>query len=162
MRPGGNFTSREHGLPLLTHKRWTAIFPNGEWRLLLALLTEAAVFSLIAPNFFSWSNAVEITRFSVELGLLVLALTPVIITGGIDLSVGSMMGLAAVCFGAAWHDWHLSIPLAAAVTLLIGLAGGLLNAGAISRLNLPPLIVTLGTYSMFRGIASASASQVST
>ncbi len=121
--------------------------------LLLALVAEATLFSFIAPNFFSWSNAVEITRFSVELGLLVLALTPAIITGGIDLSVGSMMGLAAVCFGAAWRDWHLSIPLAAATTLLVGFAGGLLNALAISRLSLPPLIVTLGTYSMFRGVA---------
>ena len=43
------------------------------------------------------------TRFSVELGLLAVALTPVIVAGGIDLSVGSMMGLAAVTFGAAYH-----------------------------------------------------------
>src|SRR5260370_38410094 len=92
-------------------------------------------------------------RFSVELGLLAIALTPVRITGGIDLSVGSMMGLAAVVFGAAWRDWHLSIPVAAVVALLLGCGGGALNALAIARLNLPPLIVTLGSFSMFRGIA---------
>ena len=61
------------------------------------------------------------TRFSVELGLLAVALTPVIVAGGIDLSVGSMMGLAAVSFGAAYHAWHLPLPLAAACAVLVGL-----------------------------------------
>ena len=66
-----------------------------------------------AGNFF------EITRLSVELGLLAIALTPVIVTGGIDLSVGAMMGLAAVVFGAACRDWGLH----PAVAALIALAG---------------------------------------
>ncbi len=119
----------------------------------LMLLAEIAVFSAIAPNFFTRGNFFEVIRSSVELGLLALAMTPVIITGGIDLSVGSMMGLAAVIFGAAFRDWHFSIASAAGAALLAGFAGGALNALAISRLNLPPLIVTLGTFSMFRGIA---------
>jgi rhamnose transport system substrate-binding protein len=147
-------TSMEKSLSLPTPRpSLRAVFPNGELVLLAALIAEAAAFSLVAEKFFSSGNAVEIARLSVELGLLVAALTPVIITGGIDLSVGSMMGLAAVCFGAASRDWHLTIPLAAVTALLVGLAGGLLNAMAISRLHIPPLIVTLGTYSMFRGIA---------
>ena len=101
-------------------------------------------------QFFHWGNFFEVIRSSVELGLLALALTPVIITGGIDLSVGSMMGLAAVIFGAVAPH---SIAGAIGAALAIGFAGGALNALAISRLNLPPLIVTLGTFSMFRGIA---------
>jgi len=129
------------------------LLPNVEWVLLLALLAEVALFSGIAENFFTWGNFFEVIRFSVELGLLALALTPVIITGGIDLSVGSMMGLAAVVFGAAWRDWGLPLPAAAAVALLLGCVGGALNALLISRLKLPPLIVTLGSFSMFRGIA---------
>jgi len=141
-------------LPPATHRPWRErLFPNGEWALLLALVLEVAIFSVIAENFFTWGNFFEMIRFSVELGLLALALTPAIITGGIDLSVGSMMGLAAVVFGAAWRDWHLSLPAAAVVALLLGCAGGALNAVAIARLNLPPLIVTLGSFSMFRGIA---------
>ena len=75
------------------------------------------------------------------------------ITGGIDLSVGSMMGLAAVVFGAAWRDAHLPIAAAAALALLLGAVGGALNAALITRLDIPPIIVTLGSYSMFRGIA---------
>jgi rhamnose transport system substrate-binding protein len=129
------------------------LFPNGEWVLLLALLAEIGVFSLIAQNFFTWGNLIEVIRFSVELGLLALALTPVIITGGIDLSVGSMMGLAAVSFGALWNDAHFPLVAALLAALLIGCVGGALNAVLISRFNLPPLVVTLGSYSLFRGIA---------
>jgi len=121
--------------------------------LVAALVAESAIFALVAPNFFTLANFAEITRLNVELGLLAIALTPVLVTGGIDLSVGAMMGLAAVCFGAAWQDWGFSIPAAAAIALTAGATGGGLNALLISRLNLPPLIVTLGTFSMFRGIA---------
>src|SRR6476660_1158459 len=123
--------------------------------LILALLVvaEIALFAVLGKNFFTTANAFEIVRLSVELGLLALALTPIIVSGGIDLSVGSMMGLAAVCFGAAWRDWNWPTPAAALFALLLGCAGGALNAFLITRLNIPPLIVTLGSFSMFRGIA---------
>ena len=121
--------------------------------LLAALAAEVALFSAIAQNFLTIGNFFEITRLSVELGLLAVALTPVIITGGIDLSVGSMMGLAAVVFGAAYHDWHMPLPAAAALAMLVGCAGGALNAWLVARLDIPPLIITLGTFSLFRGVA---------
>lgn len=128
-------------------------FPNGEWVLLLVVALELVVFGAIAPNFLTMGNFFEITRFSVELGLLAVALTPVVVAGGIDLSVGAMMGLAAVTFGAAYHAWHLPVPAAAGCALLVGCAGGALNALLIAKLRLPALIVTLGTLSLFRGIA---------
>ena len=131
-------------------QRW---FPNGEWVLLLVLAGETLFFSAIAPNFFTLGNFFEMTRFSVELGLLAVALTPVIVAGGIDLSVGSMMGLAAVTFGAAYQAWHLPLPLAIGCAVLVGCAGGALNALLIATLKLPALIVTLGTFSLFRGMA---------
>jgi len=141
-------------LPLRERSPWRQRwFPNGEWVLLLVIGGEVAVFSAIGENFFSLANFFEVVRLSVELGLLALALTPIMITGGIDLSVGSIMGLAAVVFGAAWRDWSLPIPAAALVALLVGCAGGALNAALITRLAIPPIIVTLGSYSMFRGIA---------
>ena len=129
------------------------LFSNNEWILLLVIVIECVIFSITGNNFFTGANALEITRLSVEVGLLALVLTPIIITGGIDLSVGSMMGLAAVVLGALWRDLHLPIALAAAITLLAGILGGSLNAFMISRLSFPPLIVTLGTFSLFRGIA---------
>jgi rhamnose transport system permease protein len=131
-------------------ERW---FPNNEWALGLVLLVECVIFSCTGNNFLSGSNAFEVTRLSVEIGLLALVLTPVIITGGIDLSVGSMMGLAAVVMGGLWRDAHLPIALAATIALLVGALGGGLNALLITRLKFPPLIVTLGTFSLFRGIA---------
>ena len=128
-------------------------FPNREWILLFVLLLECAVFSLSGDNFLTRANAFEITRLSVEIGLLALALTPVIITGGIDLSVGSMMGLSAVVLGALWRDGHWPMLMAVCAVLILGLAGGMLNGLLIARLGLPPLIVTLGTFSLFRGVA---------
>jgi len=121
--------------------------------LLCALAAEIAVFSAIAPNFFTLGNFFEVIRTSVEVGLLAVALTPILITAGIDLSVGSMMGLAAVVFGVTWRDGHFGIAAAILAALIMGCAGGLLNAVLIARFNIPPLIVTLGSYSMFRGIA---------
>jgi rhamnose transport system permease protein len=118
-----------------------------------ALAAEVAIFAVVAPNFFTLANFFEIVRLNVELGLLAVALTPILITGGIDLSVGAVMGLAAVCFGAAWRDLQWPIPAAAAVALAVGAFGGGLNAVLISRLRLPALIVTLGTFSLFRGVA---------
>ena len=97
----------------------------------------------------------DILRHSCEIGLLALALTPIILTAGIDLSVGSLLGLCAILFGKLWHDGGLPIPIAAALTLLAGAVGGGLNASLITKLRLPPLIVTLGTYSLFRGLAEA-------
>ncbi|MBW3630590.1 MAG: SDR family NAD(P)-dependent oxidoreductase, partial [Gemmatimonadetes bacterium] len=140
--------------PVETTLPWRErVFPNQEWALILVLLLECVVFSITGNNFFSRANGFEITRLSVEIGLLALALTPVIISGGIDLSVGAVMGLTAVVLGSLWRDAGLPLPLAAPCALLVGLAGGGLNAALITRLGLPPLIVTLGTLSLFRGIA---------
>ena len=140
--------------PLETAAPWRErVFPNGEWVLLVVIAVECLVFGLAAPAFLSAANGFEITRLAVEVGLLALALTPVIITGGIDLSVGSMMGLAAVVMGALWRDAGLPLPLAALAALGAGTLGGALNAAMITRLGFPPLIVTLGTFSLFRGAA---------
>jgi len=134
---------RRTKLGVLTHERVLAIL----------LIFEIAVFAAIGQNFFTTGNAFEVVRLAVELGLLAIALTPVIVTGGIDLSVGSMMGLAAVVFGTLWRDHHFPIAVAALCTLLVGVAGGALNAFVITRLRIAPLIVTIATFSLFRGLA---------
>ena len=139
---------------LSTEPGWRErLFPNNEWALVLVLLVECVIFSFTGNNFLTPTNAFEVTRLSVEIGLLALVLTPVIISGGIDLSVGSMMGLAAVVMGGLWRDAGMPIAVAAAVAVLVGALGGGLNALMIARLKFPPLIVTLGTFSLFRGIA---------
>ncbi|MDW8310609.1 MAG: ABC transporter permease, partial [Verrucomicrobiales bacterium] len=126
-----------------------------ETALLLVLAVEFIAFNALGPRFGTTDNLFDILRHSCEIGLLALVMTPVILTGGIDLSVGSLLGLCAIGFGKLWRDVGLPIPLAAAGALAIGAAGGALNAWLITRLRLPPLIVTLGTFSLFRGLAEA-------
>src|SRR3954463_9536170 len=111
------------------------LLSQSDWILVLALGAEIALFAAIAQNFFTLGNLFEIVRLSVELGLLAVALTPVIVSGGIDLSVGSMMGLAAVLFGAAYHDWGFPIAGAVVVAILAGAAGGAINGLLVAAFN---------------------------
>jgi rhamnose transport system substrate-binding protein len=121
--------------------------------LALVVTVEVVLFSITGTNFLSADNGFEIVRGTVEIGLLAVALTPVIVTGGIDLSVGSLMGLSAVALGKLWRDAGWPIEAAVAGTLALGALAGLFNGLMITRLRIPPLIVTLGTYSLFRGLA---------
>ncbi len=126
---------------------------NARWVLAGLIVAELAVFGLIADNFFSVANAVEMLRLAVEVGLVALAMTCVITTGGIDLSAGSLMGLTAVGLGLLVEDAHWPLQLAIPAALLFGALAGGLNAFCIVRLRALPLIVTLGTYSLYRGLA---------
>ncbi len=123
--------------------------------LLFVVLLEWLYFNSVGPRFGSVDNTFNIMRHSVEIGLLALVMTPIILTGGIDLSVGSLLGLCAILFGKFWRDAGMPIPLAAVCTIGIGALAGGLNATLITWLRLPPLIVTLGTFSLFRGLAEA-------
>ena len=123
--------------------------------LVAVLIVEVAVFSRTGSNFATLGNLFEILRLSAEIGLLALAMTPIILTGGIDLSVGSLLGLCAVIFGKLWRDAGFSPVLAALCALVSGMAAGWLNGALITRFKLPPLIVTLGSFSLFRGLAEA-------
>src|SRR5207247_2434648 len=123
--------------------------------LAIVLLIELSIFSITGANFATTGNLFEVLRLSTEIGLLTLVMTPIILTGGVDLSVGSLLGLCAILFGKLWRDAHLPPAMAAVCTLFIGAAGGWLNATLITRLKLPPLIVTLGSFSLFRGLAEA-------
>ena len=84
--------------------------------------------------------------------LIALPMTLIIVTGEIDLSVASIMGLSSVLLGV-FHDNGMSIPAAAALALLAGLACGALNGFLIAYVRLPSLAVTIGTLALFRGIA---------
>ncbi len=127
--------------------------PEAELGWLLAL--EIFYFSMAGRRFGTADNVANIVRHSVEIGLLALAMTPVILTGGIDLSVGSTLGLCAVVFGKLWRDAGWPPWLAAVAAVGLGGCCGLANGLMITKLRLPPLIVTLGTFSLFRGLAEA-------
>jgi rhamnose transport system permease protein len=130
-------------------------FARHETILLLLVVAEIVCFNALGRRFASGDNITNIVRHSVEIGLLALVMTPIILTGGIDLSVGSTLGLCAVLFGKLWRDGGLPPAAAGVVAILIGGACGLFNGLLITQLRLPPLIVTLGTFSLFRGLAEA-------
>src|SRR6266545_128008 len=137
------------------HTGWKSARLRHETILLFVLTLEWFSFNSVGPRFGSLDNTFDILRHSVEIGLLALVMTPIILTGGIDLSVGSLLGLCAIVFGKLWRDAGLSLEVAGLCTLGIGAAAGGCNAALITGLGLPPLIVTLGTYSLFRGLAEA-------
>lgn len=118
--------------------------------LLLAVLLVAA--GILKPEFLNLRGQLLLSRHLWEFALLALPMTLVILTGGIDLSVGSAMGMCAVAFGIC-HAHTGSVALSCFVCLLVGIAGGSLNGWLISRLRVHPLIVTLATYAAFRGLA---------
>jgi rhamnose transport system permease protein len=143
-----------------------AVFRSHEFILFVVLVAEW-IFFYFAGTSKNYSGATvgfgtldaqfDIMRHSCEIGLLALVMTPVILTGGIDLSVGSVLGFSAIVFGKLWRDGHLPIDIAMLGALATGALAGGLNASLITWLRLPPLIVTLGTYSLFRGLAEAVA-----
>ena len=111
------------------------------------------VMSLLSPDFLTARNLLSMPQFFVEPGLIALAMAFVVITGGIDLSVGSIMALVAVVLGLAWKGLGLPLPIATAAALLAGALAGLLNGGLVTRLGIPPLMVTLATMAGYRGLA---------
>jgi rhamnose transport system permease protein len=104
------------------------------------------------PYFFNLSNMLGMTNRVIAVGLMALPLTLIIIAGQIDLSVESMLALGAIVF-AVRYEAGMNIWLAALVALLVGAVGGLFNGLVITRVRLPSLVVTLGTFALFRGLA---------
>jgi rhamnose transport system permease protein len=113
----------------------------------LVLRDEAGV-----PMFLTSDNLINMFQLSVEKIIVALVMTFVIINGEIDLSVASIMGLAACAFGWLFQQ-GVPAPVAIGLCLLIGVACGAFNALCIVRLGIPSLVVTLATMIAFRGIA---------
>src|SRR3982074_1578958 len=109
-----------------------------------ALIGLFVVFSLASPNFLQFDNVVGILLATTVNGILALGVTFVIITGGIDLSIGTLMTLSAVMTGTFATVWHLPLPLAIAAGLATGALAGLVNGFLIAKLKIPSFIATLG------------------
>lgn len=125
---------------------------NSTLVLLLAFVVMCAIFSLTAPGFFSVNNLKTIANTVAEVGITSIGMTLVLVTGGVDLSVGSTAALAGVVVSVLWPS-VFPIWLAVLFGLLTGLLVGLLNGLVITKLRINPLITTLASYSAVRGIA---------
>jgi rhamnose transport system permease protein len=120
--------------------------------LLGVLIALVIVMTLLDPLFLSLTTLLNTSRFFVEVGLMALGMTLIIITGGIDLSVGSNLALVSVAVGFSFAA-GLPLPLGILFGLVVGMAAGLFNGLFITFLDLHPLVVTLGTLALFQGLA---------
>ncbi len=125
---------------------------NNFFVLIVVLIIVMAVMSGMSDYFLTADYLLNASRFISETSMIGLGMTLVILTGGIDLSVGSMMALSSVCLGLACQA-GISAGAAVLISLLVGMAGGMLNGYAVCKMKLPALIVTLATMGLFRGIA---------
>ena len=129
--------------------------PFGWWHevvlvvLLASLLLAAAS---VMPSFVNLRSQIVLSKHLWETAILALPMTLIIITGGIDLSVGSAMGLCAVVFGFS-HQVTGSLAVSCVGCLAAGAVCGGVNGALVARLKVHPLIITLATYAAFRGIA---------
>lgn len=114
-------------------------------------------FGVFGSNFFSSDTLISIFNSSYYTGFMVLGTTLVIITGGIDLSVGAVTVGAALVGGVAYNVWHLPIGMCLLVIIIVGVLFGLLNGILIGKMGLPPFIATLGTQFMSLGLCSVIA-----
>jgi ribose transport system permease protein len=118
-----------------------------------ALIVLFVVFSLASPNFLSFDNVVGILLATAVNGVLALGVTFVIITAGIDLSVGTVMTLSAVMTGVFITTWQLPVPLGVLAGVITGMLAGLVNGTVVARMHVPPFIATLGMLNVARGLA---------
>ena len=121
---------------------------------LAGLVLIFTVFSIASPTIFpGYSNVTAILFSTTVVGLLALGGTLVIITGGIDLSVGTAMTLSAVMSATFIVNWHIPVWLGIIMTILFGAVIGLINGFNVSILGLPPFIATLAMMLVAQGLA---------
>ena len=122
-----------------------------KYALYVILLALIALFAIRTPFFFSTANGITILRQVAVTGIAAVGMTFVILTSGIDLSVGSIVGVSAA--NAAWlmAQGHHPV-LSTAASLVLGIVFGLINGFFINKVSLPPLITTLGSMTALRGV----------
>jgi len=136
--------------PKFLNWRWLTV---QEAVLVGILILVVVVLSFKSDRFLTAANLLNQTRFLSEVALLTVPMTFIIILGGIDLSVGSMMALGAVLLGFSWQSFGFPLWAAVCVALCGGTLAGLLNVLVIVYLGVPPLIVTLATLAIYRGLS---------
>ena len=131
---------------------WAALL--AEIIILTALTSRFGGQSFFESTFLNWSNLSQVIRALSFIAIMAVGQSPVIISGGIDLAVGSLLGLSGVVT-AVLLTMGVNITITVFAGLAVGLASGLINGVIITKAKLPPFIVTLGSMSMVRGLAFA-------
>lgn len=134
----------------------TRVRRSGAHQKLLAfasLIVLIVVFSLASPNFMQTANIMAILQATSVNGVLAIAATLVIITGGIDLSIGTLMTFCAVCAGVVLTYWGMPLPLGIVAAILAGTASGILSGTFVAKMKVPPFIATLGMMLILKGLS---------
>lgn len=118
-----------------------------------SLLLMILFFSFASPNFMEVDNLVSILQSTAVNGVLAIACTYVIITSGIDLSVGTMMTFCAVMAGVVLTNWGMPLPLGIAAAIFFGALSGWISGMVIAKLKVPPFIATLGMMMLLKGLS---------
>ncbi|MBN9333754.1 ABC transporter permease [Devosia sp.] len=129
---------------------------SGAFHRLLAfsgLIALVVAFSLASPNFMQTQNILAILQATSVNGVLAIAATLVIITGGIDLSLGTLMTFCAVLAGVILTYLGLPLPLGVIGAILAGAASGLISGTVVAKLKVPPFIATLGMMLILKGLS---------
>jgi ribose transport system permease protein len=118
-----------------------------------SLLVLMIFFSVASPNFMQTDNMVAILQATAVNGVLAVACTFVIVTGGIDLSVGTMMTFCAVMAGVVLTYWGMPLYLGVAAAIFFGALCGFVSGVLIAKLKVPPFIATLGMMMLLKGLS---------
>jgi ribose transport system permease protein len=137
----------------LSEKSWLGkMLTSQPFWVTVALLVLVVVMSIKEPSFATADNIANITRNFAPFGIMALGMTVVIVTGGIDLSVGSVMGLVAIVAGL-FLTWEYPWYVAFSMGLLAGLLCGAINGFFVAYVGMPPFVVTLGMLAIARSLA---------
>lgn len=148
----GDITTLPQQRPPRGTRLRTLVFSR-EGILLIILLIGLLLLSTQTDKFLTRDNLLNQGRFMAEVGLVALPMTFIIITGGIDLSVGSILGLSAVILGYTWQNLGFPLELAILTAIALSTVAGAINGLVITRVGVPPLIATLATLALYRGLA---------
>ncbi len=118
-----------------------------------SLIVLLVFFSLASPNFLQTSNILAILQATSVNGVLAIAATLVIITGGIDLSVGTLMTFCAVIAGVVLTFWGMALPFGIIAAIAAGTFCGFISGSLIARMKIPPFIATLGMMLILKGLS---------
>lgn len=118
---------------------------------LIALIMLCVVMTLLSPSFLTTVNLLNILMQISVISIIAIGMTFVILMGGIDLSVGSVMAFSGLLLGLMMKNLNVSIPIAILLCMMAGTIIGFINGFLITKFKLPPFIVTLGIMSIARG-----------
>lgn len=119
----------------------------------LILIIEFVIFSIASSSFLTPTNILSVGRQMSFTGIAAIGMTLVMLTGGIDISVGSMLAMSGVLCAKLSADLGLPLILAIFITILVGSLFGLINGFSVTHLHIPALIATLATQTILKGIA---------